>query len=233
MDFWQGAENLALSSFLIRSVIIYLYLFLIVKVLGQRSIGSMQPLDFIFGVVIGDILGEPLSSGDIAFSGPLVSATMISFLHLSLSYIALKMPRFRRVLEDEPIVIIEKGKILREQMHKTKLTMESLLMDLRLRQAADLNDVDYAILESNGQISVIKKSNNDSVKPMDLNIGPLSPKGYPTVLIMDGAIIHANLKKVGTLNWLQEQVHKKGFKNAQQVMLMTMNEDGSFYTSPK
>lgn len=216
LDFWTGEKDLAVYGFLIRALIIYVYMFIIIKVLGQRSIGTINPLDFLFAVIIGDVLGEPLSSGEIPLKGPVAAAGLISILHLSFSLIAINVPRFRRVIDDEPIVLIENGIILPKMMKKTKITVESLMQDLRLREASDLTEVDYAILESNGQISVIKKSN-----------------AYPSVLIQDGHIIHANVKKFGTLQWLQNQLQKKGINDAKEVFLLTMDKRGNIYFSKK
>ncbi|MCD8511581.1 MAG: DUF421 domain-containing protein [Bacillus sp. (in: Bacteria)] len=231
-DFWTGTEELPIYGFLIRSAIVYLYVFILVKLLGQRSMGTITPIDFIFGVIIGDIIGEPLSSGDLPLAGPMAAAGFIAGIHLLLSYIALKTPRFRRIIEDEPLILIEKGKILHNEMAKAKVTVESLLMDLRLQGASDLSEIDYAVLEANGQISVIKKSQYQSLTPKDM-LKQTQPKGYPTVLIEDGNIIHANLKKVGDMNWLTEQLQKFGIKKYTDVFLLTMDEGGQFYVSKR
>ncbi len=229
-DFWTGAEDLPVYGFLIRALIVYVYIFILVKILGQRSMVAINPIDFIFGVIIGDVVGEPLSSGDMPLGGPLAAAALIGGLHLGLSYLALKTPRFRRVIEEEPIVIIEKGKILVEELRKAKITLESLLMDLRLNNAPDLSEIDYAVLEANGQISVIKKTKYDSLTPTDMGQAPKS-KGYPSVLIEDGHIIEANLKKYGTIQWLDEQVRKQGFRNVKEVYVLTVDETGQIYAS--
>ncbi len=231
-DFWTGAQDLPVWGFLIRALIVYVYVFLMIKVLGQRSIGTIHPLDFLFGVIIGDVIGEPLSNADTPMAGPMAAAALISGLHYGLAYISLKTPRFRRIVEDEPLILIEKGRILPEQLKKTKMTMESLFMDLRLNNAIDINEVDYAILESNGQISVIKKGEYEPVTPYDLQIQK-PDKGYPSVLIQDGQIIHANLKRVGTLSWLKEQIRRKGFQDPSEIFLLTMDESGQMYISKK
>lgn len=230
-EFWTGAQDLPIYGFLIRALIVYIYVFFIVKILGQRTINAIDPIDFIFGIIIGDILGEPLANGNSPLAGPLAAAFFVSALHLSLCLIALKTPRFRRIIEDEPIILIEKGKILNKQLRKVKMTLESLLMDIRL-QGASIDEVDYAILESNGQISIIKKSQYNSVTPNDLQLH-VQPKGYPTVLIQDGRIIHTNLKKVGTIEWLKEQIIKLGYKNYTEIFLLTMDESGKLYVSEK
>lgn len=233
MDFWTGTGELAVWGFLIRALIVYIYIFLILKVLGQRSIGTIHPLDFLFGIIIGDILGEPLSSGTIPLAGPLAAAAMIASLHLVLSYLALKNPRYRRVIEDEPLLLIEKGRILHKQLKKTRITVESLLMDLRLNNTANPLEVDYAILESNGKISVIKKSQYNPVTPYDLNIDSPPVNGYTSVLIQDGRIIQSNVEKFGSLEWLIEQIQEKGFDDPTEIFLLTMNEGGKIYISEK
>jgi uncharacterized membrane protein YcaP (DUF421 family) len=232
-DFWTGSEKLPVYGFLIRALIVYIYMFIIIKVLGQRSINTINPLDFLFGIIIGDVLGEPLSSGDVPLKGPLAAAALISGIHLSLSFVALKAPRFRRVIEDEPLVIVERGRILHDMLSKTKMTVESMMQDLRLKDAADLSEVDYAILESNGQISVIKKSNDQNVTPKDLKLPPRPPKGLPSVLIQDGQIIHANVKKFGTINWLEDLIHQRGVKDVKEIFLLTIDEGGQVYISRK
>ncbi|WP_017727463.1 DUF421 domain-containing protein [Halalkalibacterium ligniniphilum] len=231
-EFWTGSHALSINAFLIRALIVYIYIFIMVKVLGQRTMKSIDALDFIFGVVIGDILGEPLTDGELPLAGPIAAAALISFLHLTLSMIALKTPRFRRIIEDEPIILMQHGKILHKQLRKAKITIDTFLMDLRQAGASDLSEIDFAVMEMNGTISVIKKTKYDSLTPNDMGKNPPS-KGYPTVLIEDGHIIQANVDKVGTLMWLREQVHKYGYANHKEVFLMTIDEAGSIYISPK
>lgn len=231
-EFWTGSPELPIYGFLIRAAIVYIYVFVLIKILGQRSMLSMSPIDFLFGVIIGDIVGEPLSNGQTDLTGPFATASFIGGTHLFLSYIALKMPRFRRVIEDEPIILIENGIILHEQMRKAKVTMESLLMDLRFNNAIDLTEVDYAILESNGQISVIKKSKYDSLTPADMNQSPPS-KGYPSVLILDGHVIDANLKKRYDRKWLDKTIRKHGYKTPKEIFLFTIDNSETVYISPK
>jgi len=231
-DFWEGAKDLPLYGFIIRASIVYVYVFVLIKILGQRSMTAVNPIDFIFGVIIGDVVGEPLADGEAPLAGPLTAASFIGGLHLFLSYIALKLPRFRRIIEDEPIVLMEKGKILHNEMAKAKVTVEALLTDLRLNSAIDLTEVDYAVLEANGQISVIKKSQYDSLTPNDVN--KESPdKGYPTVLVQDGRYIDANIKKVTTKSWVDSQITKIGVQDVKEVFLMTLDNTGAVFISEK
>ncbi|MDQ0257534.1 uncharacterized membrane protein YcaP (DUF421 family) [Evansella vedderi] len=232
LDFWHGAQDLPIYGFVLRAAIVYVYVFVLIKILGQRSMTTINPIDFLFGVIIGDVVGEPLADGEVPLAGPFAAAGFIGAIHLFLSYIALKMPRFRRVIEDEPIILIEKGRILHNELKKAKMTVESLLMDLRFKSAIDLTEVDYAILESNGQISVIKKSKFDSLTPSDMGQSPQS-KGYPSVIIQDGHIIKANLDKFADEVWLKNTIKQHGYHRASEIFLMTLDGAGKVYISGK
>ncbi|WP_312888999.1 DUF421 domain-containing protein [Desertibacillus haloalkaliphilus] len=229
MDFWTGAEDLSIIGFLIRGVIVYAYIFIVIKILGQRSMVSFHPIDFIFAVIIGDVVGEPLSSGDIALGGPLAAASLIAGLHLVLSYLALKDERIRRVVDAEPIIIIRKGQILVNELRKAKLTVESMMMDLRLNQASDLAEIDYAILEPNGQISVIKKSKFGGLTPDDMK-QTLPDKGFPSILVLEGRMNKPKMEQLGlSTEEVEKLAEQHGFKNSKEIFLMTIDERGGIY----
>ncbi|SDB91670.1 DUF421 domain-containing protein [Shouchella lonarensis] len=230
-DFWTGTEDLPIYGFLIRAMIIYSYIFFIVRVLGQRTMSSIDALDFIFGVVIGDILGETLTEGNSSLTGPMVAAAVVASLHLLLSYSSLKSRRLRRFFENEPIILMRDGEILPDQLRKTKITLDSFMMDLRLNNVSDLNTVDYAILEMNGLISIIKKSADTPVSRADINV-PSPKTGYPTVVIEDGVIIEQNLHKVGDMQWLKAELQARGLHTTQ-VFIMTVDENKTIYISCK
>ncbi|PSL51325.1 uncharacterized membrane protein YcaP (DUF421 family) [Salsuginibacillus halophilus] len=232
MDFWTGAEDLAIWGFVVRAAIIYVYIFLMVKVLGQRSIGTLDPLDFIFGVIIGDVVGEPLSSGDLPLAGPMAAALLIAALHWGLTVSSLHLPKFRRVVEEEPLIVLKHGKIIHTELKKAKMTTDQLLSDLRLQSASDLNEVDYAVLEPNGQLSVIKKTKFEPLTPMDTHLNPAA-KGYPSVMIADGHIIQKNIESWGSIDQFFQKLSEKGYESASRIFLCTVNEAGEWYISEK
>ncbi|QQK81926.1 DUF421 domain-containing protein [Salicibibacter cibi] len=231
-NIWTGAQDLPFYGFIIRAIFVYVYIFLMVKVIGQRSMANIDPLDFIFGVVIGDVIGETVASGDEALTGPFAGAAMIAFLHWLLSYASLKFPRFRRVIEDEPFIIIEKGQILDYMLKRSNITIEQLLMDLRQNDAPDLNEIDYAVLEPNGVISVIKRSPYKSVTPHDLGLSPQNT-GYPKVIISDGRVITYNMEKIMTRKELEDGLIDHGYNAIEDVFLMTVNEADEWYVTPR
>ncbi|WP_059103452.1 DUF421 domain-containing protein [Shouchella shacheensis] len=231
-DFWTGSDSLPIYGFVIRAFVVYLYIFLIVRVLGQRTMSSIDALDFIFGVVIGDILGEPLTDGELPLAGPVSAAALVAILHLGLAFFSLKSTRLRRVVEAAPVVLMRDGQLLPKQLKRMKITLDSFVMDLRLNNIGDLNEVDYAILEMNGRISVIKKTEYESLTLEDMNLSK-ARKGYPTVVIEDGVVLEENLKTVGNEQWLADQLTKRGYKSPGDIFFMTIDESGSMFVSPR
>lgn len=230
---WDGSEQFPLFGFAVRAAIAYLVLIVLIKILGQRSVSSLQPTDFLYAIVIGDVIGEPLTSGEDSFKGPLLAAFTLTAIHLGLTFTTLKWSKFRRITDDEPIFLIKDGKILRKQMKKTKVTLDMLLMELRLRGYPDVSEVDMAILEANGEISVIPKKETTPATKNDLNI-PAPPVGYPVVLIEDGNVIEDNLKRHNlTESWLSKELKKRGVNDTRDVMLATVTKSGELYYSPR
>ncbi|AXF55021.1 DUF421 domain-containing protein [Salicibibacter kimchii] len=231
-DIWMGSNDLPFYGFIVRAIFVYLYIFLMVKVIGQRSMANIDPLDFIFGVIIGDVIGETVSSGDEELTGPVAGAAVIAFLHWLFSFASLKLPRFRRLVEDEPFIIIEKGQILDHVLTRTGMTIEQLLMELRQHDASDLNEIDYAVLEPNGNISVIKRSPFNAATAYDVGLSPQN-RGYPKVIISDGKVVPENMEKIMTHAELEKGIMDHGYNAVEDIFLMTVNEVDEWYISPR
>ncbi|QDI90123.1 DUF421 domain-containing protein [Salicibibacter halophilus] len=231
-NIWMGSQDLPFYSFIVRAILVYIYIFLMVKVIGQRSMANIDPLDFIFGVIIGDVVGETVSSGEEELTGPFAGAAMIAFLHWLLSYAGLKWPRFRRVIEDEPFIIIEKGRILDHMLKRTNITIEQLLMELRQHDTSDLNEIDYAVLEPNGNISVIKRSPFNAATAYDIGLTPQN-RGYPKVVISDGKVVPENMEKIMTRAELEKGIIDHGYNAVEEIFLLTVNEADEWYVTPR
>ncbi|MBM7632695.1 DUF421 domain-containing protein [Geomicrobium sediminis] len=233
VELWEGSSSLPLYGFAVRALIVYVYIFTMIKLLGQRSMATVDPLDFIFGVVIGDILGEPLATGDSELGGPFLAAATIGALHWSLSYIALKLPKkSRRFLEDEPYILASNGVFHEKILRKANMTIEQVLMELRQASSSDLNEIDTVVLEQNGKVSVIKKARFDQLTPDDMNIST-NDKGYASVIISDGTLKKKNLPEHLSEEKFYKQLKKRGYDSADNIFLLTINRNNEWYISPK
>ncbi|WP_134699083.1 DUF421 domain-containing protein [Ammoniphilus sp. YIM 78166] len=232
-SFWQGDPHLTISAFVIRATVTYLFLFGLIKFLGQRTMSNLQAQDFLFAIVIGDVIGEPLVNGETNLSGPFSVALTLTGIHYVITFMALKSARIRRFVDEEPRILISRGKVLRNMMKKTKVTLDMLLMSARMKNVTNLSDVELAILEPNGEISIITRAHANPVTPRDLGL-PAAEIKMPSVLIEDGHVVKRNLQYHDlTEEWLQEQLIQKGIQSPTEVFLALLESDGTVYVSRK
>ncbi len=233
MEFWQGDAKLSIMEFAVRATVAYVFLFGIIKFLGQRTMSNLQAQDFLFAIVIGDVIGEPLINGDMSLMGPFTVALTLTGIHYVLTFMVLKSSKIRRFVDEEPLILVSQGKILRNMMRKTKVTLDMLLMSARLNNVTRMSDVELAILEPNGEISIITKAQANPITPRDINI-PTAKVKMPSVLIEDGHIIQRNLKSHHlSEDWLKEQLKGKGIESSKEVFLALLEADGTVYISKK
>ena len=233
MPFWESQVNLSVLQWIVRAIVIYLWLHFVTKLMGQREIGSLNVFDFIVSITIGSIAAAPLASSTDDVIGPFVSIGTLGALNVLIAYLALKNAKFRRVVQDEPIVLVQNGQILEDTMRSTRFNLDDLLTEIRKNNIPNLADVEFAILESNGRVSVIPKSQARPVTPRDLQI-PTPYEGMPTILIEDGNIIEDNLQK-NQLNkrWLLDQLQNLGIRSENEVFAAILDTQGHFYVSKK
>jgi uncharacterized membrane protein YcaP (DUF421 family) len=201
------------------------------RILGRKLISQMTFFDFVLGVAIGSAVvnaGMPNTS----LSGFIV-LIVIFILTLLLDFAHLKSFFFRKVLESEPVVVVENGKIVNQNMKKIRLTVEELMMMLREKNAFNIGDVEFAVLEFDGKLSVQPKSQKLPVTPSDLKLS--TPYvGITRDIIIDGNIMAENLKAVRLdENWLQRQIRVNGIQEIRDVFYAGLDTSGNLYISKK
>jgi uncharacterized membrane protein YcaP (DUF421 family) len=233
MNFWQGDPDLSIMGFVVRALVAYLFLFGLIKFLGQRTMSNLQAQDFLFAIVIGDVIGEPLVNGDAELAGPAAVAVTLTLIHYVVSYFALKSARFRRLVDEEPIIIVTRGQIIRSSMKSAKVTLDMLLMACRMNNISRLSEVEVAVLEPNGEISILTKANSNPITPADLNMN-VTPVTMPSVLIEDGNIVQINLRRNDlSEEWLLNRLNDQGVSSSKDVFVALLESDGSLYISKK
>lgn len=142
----------------LRAVIIYLLVFGFTRALGRRELSSLQPFDFILLVVIGDLIQSGVTQNDLSVTGVFLVVCTIGVMQVFTSYLSFRFGRMRRILEGEPIVLVDNGKVIRRNMRRERLTIDDLAEKARMSEIESLNDIKWAVLETNGDISFIKQS---------------------------------------------------------------------------
>ncbi|HET7589518.1 MAG TPA: YetF domain-containing protein [Solirubrobacterales bacterium] len=141
----------------IRAAIIFFFLYLLMRMLGRRELGSMEPFDIILLVVIGDLVQQGVTQSDYSVTGALLAVSTIALLTVLVSWTSFRVRRLRPILAGEPIVLVEDGEVVGANLRRQRLTVEEIESEARLEQITSLDDVRWAILETNGKISFVEK----------------------------------------------------------------------------
>ncbi len=211
----------------VRSVIGFFSLLIFTRIIGKEQISQLTFFDYVLGITIGSIaasLTTDLSSRAWPHWIGLLSWAALGYL---MELITLKWRYAAKYLEGEPTIVIMNGKIMEKSLKKMKYRVSDIMALLRNKGVFDLNQVDFAIIEPNGQISVLKKPEHMPLTPKDMQI-KVMPNGISTELIYDGIIIEENLTQLNKDKaWLLKELNKQGIKDVSEVFLATLNPAGS------
>jgi uncharacterized membrane protein YcaP (DUF421 family) len=141
----------------IRAIILYAFVFFLTRVVGRRELSSLQPFDLILLIVLGDSIQQGLTQDDYSVTGAIIVIGTIAALQVLTSYVSFRIPRLRPVLDGQPIVVVEDGKPIPKNLHRERISVEELAEEMRQQQIASLDEVQWAVLETSGAISFIKK----------------------------------------------------------------------------
>lgn len=214
---------------IVRAVISFFTLLILARLLGKEQISQLSFFDYVVGITIGSIASEATidlsSRAWTSWIGLIVWAVLAYLMQV----VTLKWRYAAKMIEGEPTILIMNGKIMDNILKKMKLRVSDVLELLRNQGIFDYNEVDYAILEPNGSLSVLKKSENLPLTPKDMNI-EVKKTGISTELIYDGVIIEENLQEMNKdKKWLMNQLKKYGIKDASEALLVTLNDAGTLY----
>lgn len=215
-----------------RAITLYVIVLIVMRLMGKREIGQLQPFELAIAIMIADLASIPMTSTGIPISNGIVPILGLLLMHLLISYINLKSIRIREIICGKPRILIFRGKIDEKALVKERITLNELQERLRSLNIVNLGDVEYAILETSGQMTVIPKPNKRNLIPEDLNINP-EYEGIPYDLIIDGKIQTENLHKIGkNLAWLKKEMDKLNLKPIE-ILIATIDGKGQFFFQRK
>ena len=215
-----------------RSIILYIIVLFVMRLMGKREIGQLQPFELAIAIMIADLATIPMSDVGIPIIDGIIPILGLLVMHLIISYINLKSMKVRGFICGKPSILIFRGKIDEQMMKKERFTINELQERLRSNNITDISDVEYAILETDGQISVIEKPNKRAATPEDFGIMP-DYEGLSYDLVVDGKVMNDNLKKLGKdYEWLKKQV-KEFDMLPEEALLVTINGKGKFFCQRK
>lgn len=211
---------------LIRTTILYVFVILIMRVMGKRQIGELQPTELVITLLLSEIIAIPMQDNNISLINSIVPVLVLVGLEILVSVISLKSVKFRSLLQGNAIIIIRDGKLDLKKMKELRFTVDDVLEALRQKDIFDLNKVQYAVVETNGTISVMLKPQYETVVRKDLNL-PAEDSGIPCVVILDGQIIETDFNSCNMTREKLNKVIKKNKIDVNKTLLMTIDKKGN------
>ena len=216
----------------VRAIMVYILVLIVMRLMGKREIGQLQPFELVISIMIADLASIPMTDPGVPIFNGLVPILGLLAMHLLITVLNIKSVNLRKITCGKPTILVYRGKIDEEALKKERFTISELQERLRGKDVFNLGDVEFAILETNGEISVITKPNKMNVTREDMNI-EADYEGLPYDLIVDGKIMYENLNKIGKdKRWLLKQIEK--FKcMPEDVLIATMDGKGNFFCQQK
>ena len=217
---------------IVKTVIIYVFLLLIMRLMGKIELGQIQTFELVISMIIADTAAVPIYDENASLLNTLISVSILFLMHMIISFINMRSVKGREIFCGKPRILINKGKIEEEALKKESITINELQERLREKDVFNLGDVEYVILETSGQISVVPKPEKRALKIEDLNIKS-EYEGLAFDLVLDGKVMSENLKLIGKdYRWLEKQTKEFGIK-PEEALVVTINGDNSFYCQAK
>ncbi|HIT33966.1 MAG TPA: DUF421 domain-containing protein [Candidatus Faecousia intestinigallinarum] len=216
----------------LRTIFLYLVLILAVRLMGKRQIGQMEPAEFVVTMLVANLAAIPMQDGGIPMLSGLLPILTVLGMELILSVAALRSIRLRQALCGKPVILIENGNILQENLRRTRITLDELTGHLREKDVLDPRTVQYAILETNGNLSVFPYPKEKPASAKDAGI-QAAPQYLPVTIVSDGKILYENLEKAGKdPAWIQRTLSGR---NAQleNTWLLTVDAGDNIIYYPK
>ncbi|KHD37577.1 membrane protein [Clostridium acetobutylicum] len=214
---------------MLRTVILYFLVVLTMRVMGKRQIGQLQPFELVITIMISELASLPMQDTRIPLIYGIIPIVTLLFLEIVLSVLQLKSEKARIILSGEPTLLINKGKIDISALKSQRLNINDLMEELRLKNYFNVEDIEYAILETSGQISLIPKTHLTNATKEDLNL-KVKQENVPITIILDGKVNTDNIKYLNKdAEWLMKELKKNKIDSPNDVFLALIDSKGKFY----
>ncbi|MCX7709941.1 MAG: DUF421 domain-containing protein [Clostridia bacterium] len=217
----------------IRTLVLYSIVIIVMRIMGKRQIGQLQPFELAVAIMISELAAVPMQDTRIPLVNGIIPILTLLIAQLVLSFVSLKSVKARGVICGKPSILIENGRIIESNLRSEMYTLNDLLEQLRIKDSPNIADIEFAILETNGQLSIIPKSQKRPVTVEDLKLST-EYEGLPLDFIVDGKVMVGNLEKskLGE-HWLRQNLAKHGIKDYKEVLFASLDSQGNLYYQKK
>ena len=219
-------------TILLRTFIIYFILSIVLRCMGKRQVGELELSDLVATLLLSEVAALPIADHNMPLLSALLPILSVLALEIMITYLKTKWNPLKKLLEGKPSILIRRGKLDQAELEKMRISIEELISECRLQGYSDLSDIDYAILEQEGQLSILPRAEKQPLCAEDIRIKP-TDRGLAHPVIMDGEIHDAHLAMVGRNRaWLTKECARRGSK-IKDVFLMTVNDAGEIFFTQK
>ena len=217
----------------LRLLIIYLVTVFSMQLMGKRQIGQLQLSELVSAIFISELATYPITDSDIPLVYGILPVITLLSLEVLLSYFSVKIPFIKELFDAKPAYLVKRGKVMEKELLKSRITLDELLSQLRQKNCPDLSKVFYAILEPNGQVSVVPRSDDAPPSRKDLSLS-VPEEGISHLLIEDGKInLSALTESFKNERWLEKTIKDAAQYKVCDIFLMTVSDDGNVYITRK
>lgn len=214
---------------LARTVFLYIIVITTMRVLGKKQVGQLETAEFVVVVLLSELAAVPMQDVDIPLMNSVIPIATLLCLEIGLSVCAMKVKWIRDILQGKPVIIVKQGKMDITGLKATRYNIDEVMEEIRQGGYSDIRDIEYAILENSGKVSIIPAARNKTVTVDDLKI-KTKPGAFPRVVINDGKIISDELTAAGlTVQQLQNQLNLQKIPSAEDVFFAVYDSLGEFY----
>lgn len=209
-----------------RTCILLIIIVVAIRIMGKRQIGQLQPAELVVTILLSEIAATPMQDNDIPMANTIIAILVLVALEILMSALSMKSVRMRSLLQGNSLVLIREGNIDQKQMKRLRYTLDDLLEALRQKDVFDLNDVQYAIAETDGSLSVLLKPEKRTVTVEDMKLKK-SNKGLFCVTVMDGVVIRSDFSDCDMNDEKLGKIIKKAGLEVKDIYLMTVDKNGN------
>lgn len=213
----------------LRTLVLYIVVVTVMRIMGKRQIGELQPFELVIAIMLSELAAVPMQDTGIPLIHGLIPILTLMFLEIFLSYITLKSRRVRKIVCGTASVLIQHGEVMEEELRRQRFNLDDLMEELRLSGYLNIFEIEYAILENSGVLSIIPKSANSPVTRKDLNLS-VKEVELPVALVLDGELSDYNLKYIGKdKKWLLNKLNEHKINKIEDTFIAMIGSNGELF----
>lgn len=218
----------------LRTLILYIIVIVAMRIMGKRQLGELQPSELVVAIMISDLASVPMQAIDIPLLSGILPVMTLIIAEVMMSYLSLKSKHMRKLLSGEANIVIYNGHINERELSRLRFNINDLLEELRLNGCHDVSDVQVAVIETSGKLSVIPKDSARTVTTEDLSLTNVRHDGLPCTIVSDGVLDKRELDRSGKdITWFEGEMKKQGIKRIKDIFIASLDAEGEMFIQLK